>query len=178
MTNYKYNKSRHFKLLEYSKKLEKQEKALCIEDSAAYSEFSEYDIAVSRWAFWSLRKEFILLLQKFDNRVIGSEEFVDEMERLWQICYKYPTDLEKLVMFRPNWIFNDPELDPDIEIDYITTEKQLREAVKIVLSSISKVSIKVIPDQKIETLYNLLSVNLIEIVFVIFFLILINKSIT
>jgi hypothetical protein len=144
------------------------------------------------------------------------------MERLWQICYEYPTDLEKLVMFRPNWIFNDPELkkiklsttkhelkevvksfkdgitwvyrlseefapdwflndlelDPDIEIDFITTEKQLREAVKIVLSSISKVSIKVIPDQKIETLYNLLSVNLIEIVFVIFFLILINKSIT
>ena len=104
----KYNQKRHIELLKRSQDLKNQKKNLFIENQEEDFELSEYNAAIASYLYWKSRTLFLLLMEKFVNKIISGEEFSDSFLELRQrLIYEYDgflkeLDSEKLKDFQPD----------------------------------------------------------------------------
>ena len=79
-----YNQNRHIELLKRSQDLKKQGKSFYQESTDEYLELSKYEGTIQSYIYWKSRTLFVLLMEKFINRIISGEEFSDSFLQLRQ----------------------------------------------------------------------------------------------
>ena len=103
-----YNQKRHIQLLKRLQDLKNQGKSFYQESKDEYLELSKYEGAIQSYIYWKSRTLFVLLMEKFVNRIISGEEFSDSFLELRQrLIYEYDgflkeLDSEKLKDFQPD----------------------------------------------------------------------------
>ena len=66
-----YNQNRHIELLKRSQDLKKQGKSFYQESTDEYLELSKYEGTIQSYIYWKSRTLFVLLMEKFINRIIS-----------------------------------------------------------------------------------------------------------
>ncbi len=79
-----YNQKRHIELLKRSEDLKNLGKSFYQESKDEYLELSNYEGAIESYLYWKSRTLFVLLMEKFVNRIISGEEFSDSFLELRQ----------------------------------------------------------------------------------------------
>ena len=79
-----YNQKRHRELLKHSQDLKKQGKSFYQESRDEYLELSKYEGTIQSYIYWKSRTLFVLLMEKFINRIISGQEFSDSFFQLRQ----------------------------------------------------------------------------------------------
>lgn len=79
-----YNQKRHIKLLKRSQDFKNQGKSFYRESEDEYLELVKYEAAIESYVYWNSRTLFLLLMEKFVNRIISGEEFSDSFLQLRQ----------------------------------------------------------------------------------------------
>ena len=79
-----YNQKRHIELLKRSEDLKNLGKSFYQESKDEYLELSKYEGAIQSYLYWKSRTLFVLLMEKFVNRIISGEEFSDSFLQLRQ----------------------------------------------------------------------------------------------
>jgi hypothetical protein len=79
-----YNQKRHIELLKRLQDLKNQGKSFYQESKDEYLELSKYEGAIQSYIYWKSRTLFVLLMEKFVNRIISGEEFSDSFLELRQ----------------------------------------------------------------------------------------------
>ena len=103
-----YNQKRYIELLKRSEDLKNLGKSFYQESKDEYLELSKYEGAIQSYLFWKSRTLFLLLMEKFVNRIISGEEFSDSFLELYQRvvyeCDGFLKELssEKLKDFQPD----------------------------------------------------------------------------
>ena len=103
-----YNQKRYIELLKRSEDLKNLGKSLYQESKDEYLELTKYEGAIESYIYWKSRTLFILLMEKFVNRIITGKEFSDEFlglrQKLIYECYGFLEELgsEKLKDFQIN----------------------------------------------------------------------------
>ena len=93
----KYNQKRHIELLKRSQDLKNQKKNLFIENQEEDFELSEYNAAIASYLYWKSRTLFLLLMEKFVNKIISGEEFSDSFLELRQrLIYECDSFIKEL----------------------------------------------------------------------------------
>ena len=84
MSNINYNKQRYIELLKRSEDLKNLGKSFYQESKDEYLELSKYEGAIQSYLYWKSRTLFVLLMEKFVNRIISGEEFSNSFLELRQ----------------------------------------------------------------------------------------------
>ena len=79
-----YNQKRHIQLLKRFQDLKNQGKSFYQESTDEYLELSKYEGAIQSYIYWKSRTLFVLLMEKFVNRIISGEEFSNSFLQLRQ----------------------------------------------------------------------------------------------
>ena len=79
-----YNQKRYIELLKRSEDLKNLGKSFYQESKDEYLELSKYEGAIQSYIYWKSRTLFLLLMEKFVNRIISGEEFSDSFLELRQ----------------------------------------------------------------------------------------------
>lgn len=79
-----YNQKRHIELLKRAKDLKNQGKSFYQESTNEYLELSKYEGVIQSYIYWKSKTLFVLLMEKFVNRIISGEEFRDSFIQLRQ----------------------------------------------------------------------------------------------
>ena len=79
-----YNQKRHIELLKRSEDLKNLGKSFYQESKDEYLEFSKYEGAIQSYLYWKSRTLFVLLMEKFVNKIINGEEFSNSFLELRQ----------------------------------------------------------------------------------------------
>jgi len=79
-----YNQKRHIQLLKRSQSFKNQGKSFYQESTDEYLELSKYEGTIQSYIYWKSRTLFVLLMEKFVNRIISGEEFSDSFLQLRQ----------------------------------------------------------------------------------------------
>ena len=79
-----YNQKRYIELLKRSEDLKNLGKSFYQESKDEYLELSKYEGAIQSYLYWKSRTLFVLLMEKFVNRIISGEEFSDSFLQLRQ----------------------------------------------------------------------------------------------
>ena len=79
-----YNQNRYIELLKRSEDLKNLGKSLYQESEGEYLELSKYEGVIESYLFWKSRILFLLLMEKFVNKIISGEEFSDSFFELRQ----------------------------------------------------------------------------------------------
>lgn len=79
-----YNQKRHIQLLKHLQDLKNQGKSFYQENTDEYLELSKYEGAIQSYIYWKSRTLFVLLMEKFVNRIISGEELRDSFLQLRQ----------------------------------------------------------------------------------------------
>jgi hypothetical protein len=79
-----YNQKRYIELLKRSENLKDLIKSFYEESKDEYLELSKYEGAIQSYLYWKSRTLFLLLMEKFVNRIISGEEFSDSFLELRQ----------------------------------------------------------------------------------------------
>ena len=74
---YTYNQKRYIELLKRSEYFNNLGKSFYQESKDEYLELSEYEAVIESYLFWKSRTLFLLLMEKFVNKIISGEEFSD-----------------------------------------------------------------------------------------------------
>jgi hypothetical protein len=92
-----YNKERHKQLVIRSQDLKNLGKSFYQESKDEYLELSKYEGAIQSYLYWKSRTLFVLLMEKFVNRIISGEEFNDSFLELRQrLIYECDDFLKEL----------------------------------------------------------------------------------
>ena len=92
-----YNQKRYIELLKRSEDLKNLGKSFYQESKDEYLELSEYEVAIASYLYWNSRILFVLLMEKFVNKIISGEEFSNSFFGLRQrLIYEYDDFLEEL----------------------------------------------------------------------------------
>lgn len=83
-----YNQKRYIELLKRSEDLKNIGKSFYQESKDEYLELSKYEGDIQSYLYWKSRNLFVLLMEKFVNRIISGKEFSDSFFELRQrlIC--------------------------------------------------------------------------------------------
>lgn len=104
-----YNQKRHIELLKRSEDLKNLGKSFYQESKDEYLELSKYEGAIQSYLYWKSRTLFVLLMEKFVNRIISGEEFSNSFFELRQrLIYEYDGFLKELI----SETLKDFQLDP------------------------------------------------------------------
>ena len=101
-----YNQKRYIELLKRSEDLENLGKSFYQVSEDEYLELSDYEADIASYIYWKSRTLFVLLMEKFVNKIISGEEFSDSFfelsQRLIYECDDFLKDLgsEKLKDFQ------------------------------------------------------------------------------
>ena len=101
-----YNQKRYIELLKRSEYLKNLGKSFYQESKDEYLELLKYEAAVELYVYWKSRTLFLLLMEKFVNKIISGEEFSDSFlglrQRLLYECDGFLKELgsEKLKDFQ------------------------------------------------------------------------------
>lgn len=79
-----YNQKRYIELLKHSEDLKNLGKSFYQESKDEYLELLEYEAAIESYLYWKSRTLFILLMEKFVNKIISGEEFSNSFLELRQ----------------------------------------------------------------------------------------------
>ena len=79
-----YNQKRYIELLKRSEDLKNLGKSFYQESKDEYLELAEYEGDIESYLFWKNRTLFVLLMEKFVNKIISGEEFSDSFLELRQ----------------------------------------------------------------------------------------------
>ena len=79
-----YNQKRYIKLLKRSEDLKNLGKSFYQESKDEYLELSKYEGAIQSYLYWKSRTLFVLLMEKFVNKIINGEEFSNSFLELRQ----------------------------------------------------------------------------------------------
>ena len=79
-----YNQKRYIELLKRSEDLKNLGKSFYQESEDEYLELSEYGGAIGSYLNWKSRTLFVLLMEKFVNKIISGEEFSNSFLGLCQ----------------------------------------------------------------------------------------------
>ena len=79
-----YNQKRYIELLKRSEDLKNLGKSFYQESKDEYLELSKYEGAIQSYLYWKSRTLFVLLMEKFVNRIISGKEFSDSFLELRQ----------------------------------------------------------------------------------------------
>jgi len=79
-----YNQKRYIELLKRSEDLKNLGKSFYQESKDEYLELSEYEGAIQSYLYWKSRTLFVLLMEKFVNKIISGEEFNNSFLELRQ----------------------------------------------------------------------------------------------
>lgn len=71
-----YNQKRYIELLKRSEDLKNLGKSFYQESKDEYLELSKYEGAIQSYLYWKSRTLFVLLMEKFVNRIISGKEFI------------------------------------------------------------------------------------------------------
>lgn len=110
-----YNQKRYIELLKRSEDLKNLGKSFYQESEDEYLELSEYGGAIGSYLNWKSRTLFVLLMEKFVNKIISGEEFSNSFlglcQRLIYECDGFLKELgsEKLKDFQLDQL---DQLDP------------------------------------------------------------------
>lgn len=110
-----YNQKRYIELLKRSEDLKNLGKSFYQESEDEYLELSEYGGAIGSYLNWESRTLFVLLMEKFVNKIISGEEFSNSFlglcQRLIYECDGFLKELgsEKLKDFQLDQL---DQLDP------------------------------------------------------------------
>ena len=77
-----YNQKRYIELLKRSEYLKNLGKSFYQESKDEYLELSKYEGAIQSYLYWKSRTLFVLLMEKFVNRIISGKEFSDSFLEL------------------------------------------------------------------------------------------------
>ena len=92
-----YNQERYRELLKRFQDFKNQNKLFYQESRDEYLELAGYKASIEEYIFWKSRTLFLLLMEKFVNRIISGEEFRDSLLGLRQnLIYEYDGFIEKL----------------------------------------------------------------------------------
>nr|UZC30168.1 hypothetical protein [Entomoneis sp.] len=104
-----YNQKRHIELLKRSEDLNNLGKSFYQESKDEYLELSKYEGAIQSYLYWKSRTLFVLLMEKFVNRIISGEEFSNSFFELRQrLIYECDGFLKELI----SETLKDFQLDP------------------------------------------------------------------
>ena len=101
-----YNQKRYIELFKRSEDLNNLGKSFYKESKDEYLELAKYEADIQSYIFWKSRTLFLLLMEKFVNKIINGEEFNDSFlelrQRLVDECYGSLKELrsEKLKDFQ------------------------------------------------------------------------------
>ena len=79
-----YNQKRYIELLKRSEDLKNLGKSFYQESKDEYLELSEYEAVIASYLYWKSRTLFVLLMEKFVNKIISGEEFSNSFLELRQ----------------------------------------------------------------------------------------------
>ena len=79
-----YNQKRYIELLKRSEYLKNLGKSFYQESKDEYLELSKYEGAIQSYLYWKSRTLFVLLMEKFVNKIISGEEFSNSFFELRQ----------------------------------------------------------------------------------------------
>ena len=92
-----YNQKRYIELLKRSEDLKNLGKSFYQESKDEYLELSKYEGAIQSYLYWKSRTLFVILMEKFVNRIISGKEFSDSFLELRQkLIYECDGFLKKL----------------------------------------------------------------------------------
>nr|YP_010472051.1 hypothetical protein N4M20_pgp133 [Navicula arenaria]UVG41516.1 hypothetical protein [Navicula arenaria] len=104
-----YNQKRHKQLVIRSQDFKNLGKSFYQESKDEYLELSKYEGAIQSYLYWKNTTLFVLLVEKFVNRIISDEEFSDSFRELRQrLIYECDSFLKELVSEK----LKDFQLDP------------------------------------------------------------------
>jgi hypothetical protein len=142
----KYDEIKYLDLLRYSNRLKKQGKFLYDEDEQAYLELLQYQILIRDHVFWKKKQNFILLITDFLNKILNTEEFINEFfyihNQIEAMHEAFKTDFEKLKNFEPDSRsigFGDPieeifinsdNFEPDTKEDRNYNKELFKDSIK------------------------------------------------
>lgn len=107
-----YNQKRYIELLKRSEDLKNLGKSFYQESKDEYLELSKYEGAIQSYLYWKSRTLFVLLMEKFVNRIISGKEFSDSFLELRQrLIYECDGFLKELGSEK----LKDFQLDPRSE---------------------------------------------------------------
>jgi hypothetical protein len=101
-----YNQKRYIELLKRSEDLNNLGKSFYQESKDEYLELLKYEAAIQSYLYWKSRTLFVLLMEKFVNKIISGEEFnnsfLELRQRLIYECdgFLKELDSEKLKDFQ------------------------------------------------------------------------------
>ena len=72
-----YNHKRYIELLKRSEDLKNLGRSFYQESTDEYLELVTYEAAIASYLYWKSRTLFVLLMEKFVNKIISGEEFSD-----------------------------------------------------------------------------------------------------
>ena len=101
-----YNQKRHKQLVIRSQDFKNLGKSFYQESKDEYLELSKYEGAIQSYLYWKNTTLFVLLVEKFVNRIISDEEFSDSFRELRQrLIYECDSFLKELVSEKlKDWI--------------------------------------------------------------------------
>ena len=79
-----YNQKRYIELLKRSEDLKNLGKSFYQESKDEYLELSKYETVIESYLYWKSRTLFLLLMEKFVNKIINGEEFSNSFLELRQ----------------------------------------------------------------------------------------------
>mmetsp|Transcript_26791 Transcript_26791/g.56115 ORF Transcript_26791/g.56115 Transcript_26791/m.56115 type:complete len:153 (+) Transcript_26791:4379-4837(+) len=79
-----YNQKRYIELLKRSEDLNNLGKSFYQESKDEYLKLSKYEGAIQSYIYWKSRTLFVLLMEKFVNKIISGEEFNNSFLELRQ----------------------------------------------------------------------------------------------
>jgi hypothetical protein len=92
-----YNQKRYIELLKRSEDLKNLGKSFYQESKDEYLELSKYEGAIQSYIYWKSRTLFVLLMEKFVNKIISGEEFNNSfLERRQRLIYECDGFLKEL----------------------------------------------------------------------------------
>ena len=92
-----YNQNRYIELLKRSEDLKNLGKSFYQESKNEYLELSIYQGAIASYIYWKSRTLFVLLMEKFVNKIISGEEFSNSFLELRQrLIYECDDFLKEL----------------------------------------------------------------------------------
>ena len=104
-----YNQKRYLELLKSSRNLENQGKSLYEENWADYWELSTYKGNIQSYVYWKSRNLFLILMEKFVNSRISSEEFCANFLELRQkLIYEYEVFIKQVSSEKWEYFETDP----------------------------------------------------------------------
>ncbi len=107
-----YNRKRHVQLLERSQFFKNQGKSFDQENMDDYLELLKYEGIIQSYIYWTSRTFFVLLLEKFVNRLMSGEEFNDNFRQLHQgLIYEFHAFKKKLSSEQLIGFYIDPRSD-------------------------------------------------------------------